>query len=207
LPRTTTTWSSRSRSPGEHDPGRLGDPHARIQKQSQDGRVPPVGEVPALAGLQQPPQIVVGQHRRRLVRDVRRVHASHRAGVQLALGHRPLEECLEAPVAVQRREGLPAVELVGDEGSHIVPADRLNRQRVATLGQEVGEQPDGLGVALDGALALVLRAERPAEAAVQRREVPSARCLSHNGKLSADRALCKARQPARAGASGPLYGV
>jgi hypothetical protein len=31
---------------------------------------------------------------------------------------------------------------------------------VATLGQEIGEQPDGLGVALDGALALVLRAER-----------------------------------------------
>jgi hypothetical protein len=63
---------------------------------------------------------------------------------------------------------------------------------VAALGQEVGEQPDRLGVALDRALALVLRAERPAEAAIQHGEVPSARCLSHNGKLSADQALCNA---------------
>jgi hypothetical protein len=31
---------------------------------------------------------------------------------------------------------------------------------MTTLGQEVGEQPDGIGVALDPALALVLRTER-----------------------------------------------
>jgi hypothetical protein len=146
---------------------------------------PPVGEVAALAGLQQPAQLLIGQHRRRLVRNVRRVHAGHRADSQLALGHRPLEERLEAPVAVQRRERLPALQLVGDEGPHVVPSDRLDRQRVVALGQEVGQQPDRLGVALDGTLALVLRAERPAEAAVQRGEVPNARCLSHNRKLSA----------------------
>jgi hypothetical protein len=48
---------------------------------------------------------------------------------------------------------------------------------VATLGQEVGEQPDGLGVALDGALALVLRTKGPAEAAIQRRAEPMQRLL------------------------------
>jgi hypothetical protein len=144
----------------------------------------------ALAGFQQPAQLLVGQHRRRLVGDLGRVHAGHRAGGQLALGHRPFEERLEAPVAVQGRERPPPVELVGDEGSHIVPSDRVDSQRVVALGQEGGEQPDGLGVALDRALALVLRAKGPAEAAVQRREVPSARCLSHDGKFSSDGALC-----------------
>ena len=50
---------------------------------------------------------------------------------------------------------------------------------MAALSQKVGEKPDRLGVALDRALALVLRAERPAEATVQCGEVSSARCLSH----------------------------
>jgi hypothetical protein len=132
---------------GEHDPGRLRDADAGVEEQLQDGRVLPVGEVAALAGFQQPAQLLIGQHRRGLVGDLRRVHAGHRAGLQLALGHRPLGERLEAPVAVQGRGRLPAVELVGDEGPYVVAGDRLGRLRVATLGQEVGEQPDRLGVA------------------------------------------------------------
>jgi hypothetical protein len=36
---------------GEHDPGRLRDPYAGVEEQPQDGRVPPVGEVAALAGF------------------------------------------------------------------------------------------------------------------------------------------------------------
>jgi hypothetical protein len=142
LPSTMTTWSSRSRSPGSMIPGRLGDPHPGVEKQPENGRVPPVSEVPAPTGLQQPAQLIVGQHRRRLVRDLRRVHAGHRASVQLALGHRPLEERPEAPVAVQRRERLPALQLVGDNGPHVVTSDPVDRERVAALGQEVGEQPD-----------------------------------------------------------------
>jgi hypothetical protein len=170
-----------------------------------DCRVPPVGEVAALAGFQQPAQLVVGQQRRRLVRDLRRVHAGHRAGVQLALGHRPLEERLEAPVAVQGCERLPALQLVSNEGPYVVSGDRVDGHGMAARGQEVGEQPHGLGVALDRALALVLRAKGSAEAAVQRREVPSARCLGHNGKSSADRALCKASRTARPIGQWPIY--
>jgi hypothetical protein len=34
----------------------------------------------------------------------------------------------------RRLERLPAVELVSDEGPHVVPSDRLDRQRVAALG-------------------------------------------------------------------------
>jgi hypothetical protein len=44
--------------------------------------------------------------------------------------------------AQERRERLPAVELVGDEGPCVVPGDRLDRQRVVALGEEVAEQPD-----------------------------------------------------------------
>jgi hypothetical protein len=55
------------------------------------------------------------------------------------------------------------LQLVSDEGPYVVAGDRLDRQRVAAPGQEVGEQPDRLGVALDRALALVLRAKGPAE--------------------------------------------
>jgi hypothetical protein len=101
------------------------------RNRANDGRVPPVGEVTTLTGLQQPAQLVIGQHRRRLVGDLGRVHAGHRADGQLALGHRPFEERLEAPVAVQRRERPPALQLVGDEGAHVVAGDRLDLQRVA----------------------------------------------------------------------------
>jgi hypothetical protein len=45
---------------GEHDPSRLRDPHAGIEEQPEDRRVPPVGEVAALAGFQQSAQLVVG---------------------------------------------------------------------------------------------------------------------------------------------------
>jgi hypothetical protein len=37
---------------------RLRDPHPGVEEQPQDGRVAPVGEVTALAGLQQPAQLV-----------------------------------------------------------------------------------------------------------------------------------------------------
>jgi hypothetical protein len=70
-----------------------------------------------------------------------------------------LKNAWRPPVPVQRRERLPSLQLVGDEGPHGVPGDRLNPQRVAALGEEVGEQSDGLGVTLDRPLALVLRAK------------------------------------------------
>ena len=171
LPRTMTTWSSRSRSPGSMIPAAsatrtpVSRNSRRIAASCRSVKSRPSQD------FAQPAQLVVGQHRRWLIRDVRRVHAGHRTGGQLALGHRPLEERPETPVAVQRREQLPALQLVGDEGLHVVSGDRLDRQRVAAPAQEAGEQPDRLGVALDRALALVLRAERPAEAAVQRGKV------------------------------------
>ena len=43
------------------------------------------------------------------------LHADHRARLQFALGDAPLEERLEAAVAVQGGRRLPALQLVGDE--------------------------------------------------------------------------------------------
>jgi hypothetical protein len=50
-----------------------------------------------------------------LLREAGRSHAVHRAGLEVALGHRPLEEGVETPVAVVGGRRLPASELVGDE--------------------------------------------------------------------------------------------
>jgi hypothetical protein len=66
LPRTTTTWSSRSRPPGSMIPAASETrmPVSRNSRRMAASR--PVGEVTALTGFQ-PAQLVIGQHRRRLV--------------------------------------------------------------------------------------------------------------------------------------------
>jgi hypothetical protein len=65
---------------------------------------------------------------------------------RMAASRRSVKSRPSQAFSSRRRELLPALQLVGDEGPHVVPGDRLDRQRVATLGQEVGEQPDCLAV-------------------------------------------------------------
>jgi hypothetical protein len=134
------------------------------------GGVATVGEVATVARLQEAAELVVGQERWWFVGELRRFHADHRARLEFAFGDAPLEEGLEASVAVQRRGGLPALELVRNEVADVRALDRVHSYRVTSSGEEVGEQPDGLGVALDRALALVLRTEGAAEAGVKRGE-------------------------------------
>ena len=75
---------------------------------------PSRGQVATVARLQQAPELVVGQHRR-LVGELGWLHADHGALFEFAFGEAPLEERLEAAVAVQRGSRLPAPRLVGDE--------------------------------------------------------------------------------------------
>jgi hypothetical protein len=55
-----------------------------------------------------------------LLGQLRRLHAVHGVGLEVSLGHRSLEEGVQAPVAVVGRGRLPASELVGDEGLDVL---------------------------------------------------------------------------------------
>jgi hypothetical protein len=79
-----------------------------------------------------------------------------RVGLEIALGYRPLEEGVQAPVAVVSGRGLPAGELVGDEGLDVCALELAGDERMAVSLAVGGEQPDGVGVGLDGPGALVL---------------------------------------------------
>jgi hypothetical protein len=55
-----------------------------------------------------------------LLGQLGRFHAVHRAAREVALGHRPLEEGVQAAVAVVGGGRLPAGQLVGDEGLDVL---------------------------------------------------------------------------------------
>ena len=80
--------------------GQLGEPHAAVEEQSHDRHVASLLEPPALARRQQPAQLVVAQHRHRLVGDVGGLHARHRRLGHLALFHQVGKEPSQGPVAV-----------------------------------------------------------------------------------------------------------
>jgi hypothetical protein len=74
----------------------------------------------SLAGPEQPRQVLGPDHLDGLLGELWRSHAVHRAGHQVALGHCPLEEGVQAPVAVVGGGRLPAGQLVGDERLEMV---------------------------------------------------------------------------------------
>src|SRR6266542_9647 len=111
---------------GEHDAGGLGHPDAGVDEQPDDRGVAAVGEVATVARLQQAAELVVGQDRGWFVGELGRLHADHRAPLEFAFGDAPLEERLEAPVAVQGGGGLPALQLVGDEVADVGALDRVH---------------------------------------------------------------------------------
>jgi hypothetical protein len=78
---------------------------------------------------------------------------------------------------------LPAGELVGDELLEVLAAELVGEEWDA-VGLEVGgEQPDGVGVGLDGAGALVLGLQGAAEAAVEDQEMPAGQLAAGGGRL------------------------
>jgi len=94
----------------------FGPAHAGIKQQADDRGVTPLREARSLARPEQPLELVVGQDLRRLFRHQRRRDVRHREGVDLLLGHGPLEKAVQRAVAVVRRRGLEPRQQIGGEG-------------------------------------------------------------------------------------------
>jgi site-specific recombinase XerD len=149
----------------------LGAAHAGIDQQQDDGGVAPAGEVAALAGLEESNQLLCPHHADGLLGKVRWLHAVHGAGVEVSFGHRPLEEGVQAAVAVVGGGRLPAGELVGDELLDVLAPQLAGEQRLAVRLAVEGEEPNGVGVGFDGPGALVLGFQRATEASVEGQEM------------------------------------
>jgi hypothetical protein len=124
-------------------------------------------EIAALTGLEQPSQLLGPNHADRLLGQLGRSHAIHRTGRQVTLSYGPLEEGVQAPVAVVGGRRLPAGELVGDELLDVLAARFAGEDRTAVGLAVGGQQPDGVGVGLDCPGALVLGFQSAAEASVE----------------------------------------
>jgi hypothetical protein len=105
----------------------LGDANPGVDEHPDNRGVPAGGEVAAVARLQQPAELLVGEDGRWLVGELGWLHADHRARLEFAFGDAPLEERLQAAVAVQRGGGLPALQLIGDEVADVGALDRVHR--------------------------------------------------------------------------------
>jgi hypothetical protein len=145
--------------------------------------VPAAGEVATLAGLQQPSQVLGPNHLDRLLGQLGRPHAVHRVGLEIALGYRPLEEGVQAPVAVVSGRGLPAGELVGDEVLDVCALELAGDERMSVSLAVGGEEPDGVGVGLDGPGALVLGLQGAPEAPVEGQEMAAWQLPARGGRL------------------------
>jgi hypothetical protein len=117
---------------------------------SARGGVAAAGEVATLTGPEQPSQVLRPNHLGRLLRQSRRLHAVHGVGRQVTLGHRPLEEGVQAPVAVVGGGRLPAGKRIRYEHLDVLTLNFPGHTWV-TVGLAVGgKEPDGVGVGLDG---------------------------------------------------------
>jgi hypothetical protein len=110
----------------KHDAGRLGDANTGVDEQADDRRIPPGGEVATVARPQQAAEIVVGEDGRWVVGELGRLHADHGAPLKFAFGAAPLEERLEAAVAVQGGGGRPALQQVGDGVADVAALGRVH---------------------------------------------------------------------------------
>jgi hypothetical protein len=88
-------------------------------------------------------------HADRLLGQLGRSHAVHGADLEVTLGHGPLEEGVQAPVAVVGGGRFPASELVGDELLDVLAAELAGEERMAVGLAVGGEEADGVGVGLD----------------------------------------------------------
>jgi hypothetical protein len=150
----------------------FGAAHAGINQQQDDGGVTPAGEVPTLTALEEADELLCPDDTDGLLGKVGRLHAVHGAGLEVSLGDRPLEEGVETPVAVVGGRRLPTSELVGDEVLDVLAAELAGEERM-TVGLAVaGEEPDGVGVGLDGPGALVLGLQGAPEARLRARRCP-----------------------------------
>ena len=137
----------------------LPEAHAGVDQEAQDGGVPPVGEALAATGAEQPVELGLRKHRRRMFRDVRRPHVAHRGLGDLALFDGPREEDFECTVAVGHGGGHVARVEAGEERLDVLPPDVRPILR-HPLGREEGaEQPVRFVGGRDGARRLVLRSE------------------------------------------------
>ena len=87
---------------------------------------------------------------------------------------------MQAPVAVVGRGRLPADELVGDERLDVLALELAGEEWLAVGLAVDGEQPDGVGVGLDGPWALVLGLQGAAELRLRTRRCPRGSCRSED---------------------------
>jgi hypothetical protein len=74
-------------------------------------------------------------HLDRLLRQLRRSHAAHGADLEVTLGHRPLEEGVQAAIAVVGSRWLPAGQLVGNEELDVLAPELAGEKRVTVAWQ------------------------------------------------------------------------
>ena len=101
------------------------------------------------------------------------------------LSDRPFEEGVQAPVTVMGGGRLPAGELVGDKGLDVLTIEFTGQEWVAVGLAVAGEEPDGVGVGLDGPRALVLGLQGAPEAPVEDQKMPAWRLTTGQGTGSA----------------------
>jgi hypothetical protein len=90
---------------------------------------------------------------------------------------------VQAPVAVVGGGWLPADQLVGDERLDMLALEVADEEWLAVGLAVGGEQPDGVGVGLDGPWTLVLGLQGAPEAPVEDQEVPAWELTAGSGRL------------------------
>ena len=78
--------------------------------------------------------------------------------LEIAFGYRPLEEGMEPPITVVGCRRHPAGQLVGDELLDVLALKLAGEDQLGVGLAEGGEEPDGVGLDLDGPGALCSRA-------------------------------------------------
>ena len=142
-------------------PGQLGEAHPGVEEQPNDRHIPAVVEPTALAGREQPPQLVVRVDGRWRLGDVRRSHRRHRVGLEFALGDRPAEERLQRSVPHRGRRGLESGQLVGDEVQAECLRDAVGSRRKPPAADVRLERRDRVEVGHQGLRTLVFGQKRP----------------------------------------------
>lgn len=133
----------------ELERGQLGQAQAAAEEHTDDRRVAPLLVAPAIAGTEQPAQLLIPQHRQGVSGTVGG-NPGHRRGRDLPLLLQPPEGLLEVPIPGGRGRRRPPFELVGDERFDVLAMDRAHAHGHPAVGQERREQASGLNVATDG---------------------------------------------------------
>jgi hypothetical protein len=156
-------------------PRDLSPPHARVNQQLQYSRIAPSIEVLSFTHLQERLQLLISQHRRRLVWYRRRFHPLHWGTLELPFLHCPLEELLQRLEPVERgsrsqrltAQLMRTREQIQDECLHMLPLDMRQVRGHPLLEEKRHQLIDSFNIGLDCLWRLILRQQRPLKTAHQ----------------------------------------